>query len=256
MSQSTPREPKVPHHNLTEVSGPSMPPKSENIVQKQGEHLSRRILSNNRRLTFALDKKKSQTKRRATTLNSQENLQCDPNIGEEIATITTMNSDKTTLQASTAEAVKFLKFANLVIRNRKRSHNFEQEEPLSNRHHSRLSPNSGTGRRAHYSEQEKPLSFNNEFRQNNFSRGYSRDSQVPKLINLVIGTIIIPDCAPIEEQEEEPIAPKRKNRNRRSKQTMRLQRLLIQPQWNDESESTEDDSDEDILMSQLNPIST
>ncbi|KAK7910088.1 hypothetical protein WMY93_014772 [Mugilogobius chulae] len=99
--------------------------------------------------------------------------------------------------------------------------------------------------------------YNNEFRQNNFSREYRGDSQVPEFGQSRYQRPSSFQTVPtMEEEDEEPITPKRKNCNRRSKQTLRLQRLLIQPQWNDESESTEDDSDEDILMSQLNPIST
>ncbi|KAK7910065.1 hypothetical protein WMY93_014749 [Mugilogobius chulae] len=126
--------------------------------------------------------------------------------------------------------------------------------------------------------------YNNEFRQNNFSREYRRDSQVPEFHqSRYQRPSSFQTVAPREEQEEEPIITNRRNRyqtiiipdcsnnggrgrgahnskkkncNRRSKQTLRLQRLLIQPQWNNESESEEDDSDEDILMSQLNPIST
>ncbi|KAK7945497.1 hypothetical protein WMY93_001225 [Mugilogobius chulae] len=94
-------------------------------------------------------------------------------------------------------------------------------------------------------------SYNREFRQN-FSREYSRGSRVPEFDqSRYQEPSSVQTVAPMEEHEEEPITPKRKNRNRRSKQTLRLQRLLIQPQSNDGCEWTEDDSDGEVFMSQL-----
>ncbi|KAK7940476.1 hypothetical protein WMY93_003802 [Mugilogobius chulae] len=269
MAQSTPREPKVPHHNLIEVSGPSVPANSDNIAQKLDECVSLEIPIEQQEINICTGQEEKPNKAENNTEHPREPSVRPKNWGRnryrynnefrENNFTSEYRRGSQVLEVGQSRYQERSSFQSVAPREEQ-----EEEFIIPNRR-SRYQPSSFQTVAPREEQEEEPIipnrrnryCYNNEFRQNNFSRYNSRGSQVPEVDqSRYQERSSVQTVTSMEEQEEELITPKRKNRNRRSKQTLRLQRLLIQPQWNDESESTEDDSDEDILMSQLNPIPT
>ncbi|KAK7915544.1 hypothetical protein WMY93_011305 [Mugilogobius chulae] len=320
MTPSSPREPKVPqetsHHNLNEVSGPSMSPNSENIEQKHEinictgrEEKPNKAENNNTENPREPSVRPKYWRGNRNSYNGefrQNNYSSGYSRGSQVPKF-----DQSRYQEpSSFQTVPPIEEQEEepIAPNRRNRYRYNNEFRQNNfsRYNSRDSQVPKFDQSRYQEQEEEPIipnrrncyRYNNEFRQNNFSREYRRDSQVPKFDqSRYQEPSSFRTVAPREEEEptipnrrnryrynnefrpnnfsreykeaeppsvqtvtpmeeEEPITPKGKNRNRRSKQTLRLQRLLIQPQSYDECESTEDDSDEDILMSQLNPIPT
>ncbi|KAK7899163.1 hypothetical protein WMY93_020016 [Mugilogobius chulae] len=243
LAQSTPREPKVPqetsHQNLIEVSGPSIPSNSETIAEKHDECLSMEIPIKQQEINICTRQEEEPNK-----VENNTELPREPSVRPKYWGRNRYHYNREFRQNNfSSEYSRGSQVPEYDQSRYQKRSSFQTVAPIEEHEEEQIIPNSRNRYR-----------YNNEFRRNNYSREYGRGSQVPEFDRSHYQErSSFQTVAPIEEQEDEPIISKRKNGNRRSKQTLRLQRLLIQPQLNDEREWTEDDDDDDgeILMSQL-----